>query len=699
MISVSYGILEKNDNLNFNFYCSIGANSIGSPILNLSNNKLIGIYKENKNLNYNAGIILKNIIEEFIKNVKIVTPNKTNLNENKNNFFPDIKETNLGPETGEDESDGVEISNKNKDIKDFINIKETILGPEDYDDEEETNDQNTNVKSTTLSESNDINYNNLNTNNYNKTNEKFNNNNLKNIFNSNSDGSQIKSKITFNENLNINNELNKKSNNSEQNNNDNNIGSMNINKKNENLNYFSNKQIPRMTLNTKPGPETEENEGYISSNEIYGMNLNNNNINNNDIKTNTNNNNINNNVNNNNNININMSRSMNFGNNQINSMEKTNLNNNEKDLYVTDFEKANNLNIGNNSSKNLINKSSVIQKFSFSIYKKVSKTGLKDLGNTSYLNSTLQLLGSIQNLASFFLNPNNVIDANVSLSFFIKRLYLHFYPYPENDIQEIYEPKYLLTFLIERFGKIDNPINLIKMILNTLHGELNKCNKNIIKMNPNKFNKNELIRDEIENFRNFNHSQIFNIFNWFEIKESQCLVCNKTSYEFNTNNIFDLDIWKSFNFHKKNCITIYDCLAFSRFAKKEQYYCENCKNFKNKVNFSKIYSSPNVFIFSLDRGNMEQNLLNVRFFIQEKINLVEYIESKIGPSNYELKGIVSIYMNKQRYISCCKSPVDQQWYYYENEIVQKVDFNVVITNHNNNNFIPCLLVYNKRINK
>ena len=666
--SVSYGIFEKRNNLNLYFFCNIGTNSIGSPILNFANNKLIGIYKENKELNYNTGIILKNIIEDFLKNIKRVTPNYNNLNKNHNNVLPNIMETNLGPETGEDEEDSIEIINKYKNIKESVDIKQTILGPEDFDDEEEeTNDQNLNAKSNSLSDKNNINNNNLNINNYNETKEKFNNNNnFNNTFNPNSYDDQKKSKIkkfedTLNS-LNINQELNKKSSNSDHN---------NI-KIDENINYFSNKQLPRMKLNEEP--KIEENERYISSNQIDGINLNNNNINNN----------INNNTNN--NINNNMNASMNFGNNQINSMDKMNLNNNKKDLSISHFNLANNLNNDNNSEKNLINKSSFVPKFSFSMYKNVSKTGLKDLGNTSYLNSTLQLLGCDQRLASFFLNPSNAINATISLSFFIQRLYIHFYPYPENDMIEIYEPKNILGFL-NKFGKIDNPNNLIKIILDTLHSELNIYNKNIIKKNPNKFNKKELIKDEIINFQNFNNSTIFNIFNWFELKESQCGICNKTSYEFNTHNILDLNIWKSYNFYKKNCIRIYDCLSFYQLPKQEQYYCESCRNYKNKLNLSKIYSSPNVFIFSLDRGNMDQNLLNVRFLVEEKINLMEFIENKAGPSFYELNGIVSIYMNQKRYVSCCKSPVDQQWYYYDNEIVQKVDFNVVINNHNNNNFL------------
>ena len=150
MVSVSYGILEKNNNINFNFYCNIGKDSIGSPILNLSNNKLIGIFKENNELNYNTGIILRNIIEEFLRNIKLVDKD-LNENENHNTIHPEIKKTILGPETGEDEEDNEEISNRNKDIKESVDIEKTILGPEAYDDEEEgKNDKNINIKSNKL---------------------------------------------------------------------------------------------------------------------------------------------------------------------------------------------------------------------------------------------------------------------------------------------------------------------------------------------------------------------------------------------------------------------------------------------------------------------------------------------------------------------------------------------------------------------
>ena len=54
------------------------------------------------------------------------------------------------------------------------------------------------------------------------------------------------------------------------------------------------------------------------------------------------------------------------------------------------------------SNEFLITDSLSIQK-----YVNPSKTGLKNLGNTSYLNAILQVLGSFKNFALFFLREKN----------------------------------------------------------------------------------------------------------------------------------------------------------------------------------------------------------------------------------------------------------------------------------------------------
>ena len=85
-LSVSYGILDNiyiDKKYNFNHKCSTKGGSSGSPILNIKNNKLIGIHKESSNGKFNIGLFLNYPIQEYIKlyNNKLQEFNKKyNLN-------------------------------------------------------------------------------------------------------------------------------------------------------------------------------------------------------------------------------------------------------------------------------------------------------------------------------------------------------------------------------------------------------------------------------------------------------------------------------------------------------------------------------------------------------------------------------------------------------------------------------------------
>ena len=68
--SVTYGIAQylELDNLSFGYYCSTTPGASGSPILNLANNKVIGIHKGSiSTQNYNIGRFLNVPLNDFIK--------------------------------------------------------------------------------------------------------------------------------------------------------------------------------------------------------------------------------------------------------------------------------------------------------------------------------------------------------------------------------------------------------------------------------------------------------------------------------------------------------------------------------------------------------------------------------------------------------------------------------------------------------
>ena len=68
-IRVVYGIINYINKSEFLFSSNMKETNSFSPIFNLSNNKLIGIYKNNSKY-YNKGIFLNFIISEFIKEYK-----------------------------------------------------------------------------------------------------------------------------------------------------------------------------------------------------------------------------------------------------------------------------------------------------------------------------------------------------------------------------------------------------------------------------------------------------------------------------------------------------------------------------------------------------------------------------------------------------------------------------------------------------
>lgn len=368
-------------------------------------------------------------------------------------------------------------------------------------------------------------------------------------------------------------------------------------------------------------------------------------------------------------------------------------------------------NLNANQNINYLNQNN--ETYSFSRYTKGIKTGLINFGDTSYINAVLFSLCNIRNIVSYFLNPNNqaIIKNKIEempLSYVFEKLVIHLYPYPEKNKNEPYKPIALFTLLGRLNNAYDtyerkNPNELICFILKTIHEELISQNENSNQiLNINRYNKNEVITNGINKYLNTNISIISQNLNWFEINESKCLVCNKIMYSFLTFNKLELDILqclKSNNKNKNEYITLYDCLEYYISTKQQHLLCENCKRNTSILTISKIYSSPNVFLFLLNRGtdfDDKNNLLDIHFHIDDKINLNKYIENNNVPYKYELTGIISIDRKEKKYVCFCISPVDKLWYYYNDEIIKQTDIQKVINKHNNyDELIPCILFYNK----
>ena len=364
------------------------------------------------------------------------------------------------------------------------------------------------------------------------------------------------------------------------------------------------------------------------------------------------------------------------------------------------------------AQKNKINKDNYNNNipYSFSRYKKASKTGLKNLGNTSYLNSVLQILCYIRSFASYFLNPKNGEEfknkvSDYKVSYVFHRLCTHIFPYPEKDNIEIYEPDTLLKVLslynvTYKDYKEKNPNDLIVFILYKLHEELNSLkmydsSKYISNSTSTMiFNdKDASVKNGIKKFTQVNKSIISNYFTWFEIKESQCLKCSKKIYNLQNFSTFQLNIFDLIKYKKPKYIKIEDCLELYISPKTKNNVCRFCNSYNNIITTTNIYSAPNIFIFLLDYTNYIDNN-DFSFVLERKINLGKYIENKNGPTNFILNGIVYWDKNKNKYQAFSASPVDKNWYLCDDENVTSTDVNNFIDIFNKNLcYKPFILVY------
>ena len=469
----------------------------------------------------------------------------------------------------------------------------------------------------------------------------------------------------------------------------NNMSNNNLNKNNTNNNQNSNMNNFGMQMGNNQMSNNNNNPGMQMNNSNQISNNQNNNImNKNNMNNNNNNNNFgmpmsNFNNNNNNQNNSNMNNNNNFG------MPMSNINNNNQ---------MNN-NIGNQFSAPNMQKNNKGQ-YSFSRYTKAPKTGLKSLGETSYLNAVLQIFATNRTISSYFVNPTNksyfeTNKAQFPFTYVFHRLFTHFYPYPENDYSENYSPEVLLNVL-GRYNKVyiskksRNPTELLKFILTTLHKELNTKKTKYISTSDST-NKNQVLKEGLDDFQKSNNSIISNNFHWFELKSKFCSECKLAYYNFNNYEILDLDILGTFQ-QCNSQITLFHCLNYQS-EKIQNSFCQKCQKYnQSKINTS-IYSSPINFIFILNRGMPAQHLLNINFILEEKIDIGKFLENQQAYNKYELSGVVSFSVNENKYVCFGKSPVDNQWYLYNDDKVANTNINEVLNNNNNMQYIPCILLY------
>jgi ubiquitin C-terminal hydrolase len=351
------------------------------------------------------------------------------------------------------------------------------------------------------------------------------------------------------------------------------------------------------------------------------------------------------------------------------------------------------------------------------------KTGLENVGQTCYMNSTIQCLSNIKYLSDYLINHYGKLDVeNKPLSVAFSSLVYDLFTT---------EKKYIAPKLFKKIiGKL-NPLfegmhaadakDLIFFLLEKLHQELNKIT-NIIEDNnidyaqleKDSFDENKMLQHFIKDYTEKNKSIISDTFYGIIRSTMKCNSCKKIKYSFQTFNllIFQLKNIKEYNQktlkNKDNYkITIYD--AFDCDKKEElldgenMIYCNHCKGLKPGIHQQIIYSLPKVLIIILNRGRNNQDF-NKEFNFPSKLDLSieNYVVNNSSENNthFYLQSVIT-HLGESgaggHFIAYCRNGPEEDFLCYNDAVVSKATINDAMGSKISENVYekrtPYILVY------
>ena len=290
--------------------------------------------------------------------------------------------------------------------------------------------------------------------------------------------------------------------------------------------------------------------------------------------------------------------------------------------------------------------------------------GLQNIGQTCYMNATLECLSNIQELTIFILNYNfigfNPQTKPLSLFYWdlLKNL---FFPNEEVKRVKYYAPHFFkqiigkMNPLFQGFHPADSK-DLLFFILETLHDELNVPNNNF---NMNNFNynnvnmsdKNQVFNLFINTFLPNNNSIISNLFYGFNETSLQCLNCGTQKYSFQSFNIQIIPLIKAHQYKLQKYNNNYNIRlnlndALESLAQNEKLigenmiYCNDCKQLSEAFHQQKIFRTPKILIIVLNRGKGNLDYQGELDF-ESELDLTNLVTDPNWPKKYFLIGVIS----------------------------------------------------------
>ena len=187
----------------------------------------------------------------------------------------------------------------------------------------------------------------------------------------------------------------------------------------------------------------------------------------------------------------------------------------------------------------------------------------------------------------------------------------------------------------------------------------------------NMMNFNNIFGFSNNNIYNFNNNALVSMNN-FQNKEFNNM--NNMNVSINNNNQYMAKLMNLNN----NIVTMMDCFNYNQkiemFEGCNQIYCSNCHKMANANCCAYLTTAPKILILLLNRGLRIQ--FNVKLEFTEFLDISNYVSQNNGNGDiYQLIGVITHLSSGQdgHFIAHCLSPIDNEWYTYNDAIVTKVE--------------------------